>query len=265
MGNKRYIIVCDESTRYGKDYSYFYGGAIIEESKYQHINEVLKSYQLSKNMGEIKRTKITCSNYRDYIEILELFFTYVKSGAIKARVMFSPNKQLEILPKKENQTYCKFYYLFIRYAFSITYAREPITLRLIFDDLPEKKAYADAFKNYLVTNLNSAKVVGGNPVNLIKKDIEEVDSKKHVILQCMDVIVGLVDFALNTSYEDRISKRGQARTMVWKQLERYIYEIHPNFNMRETTNPIFSHRGWIDEYKHFAYKKGKNKAPAVPT
>jgi hypothetical protein len=257
MTNERYVIVCDESTRHGTKYSYFYGGAIVKECNYQKINEVLKLYSDSKNLGEVKRTKITLANYRNYIELLDLFFTYVKSGDIKARVMFSKNEELDIIPSSIDETYCKFYYLFLRYAFSIYYAKQDISLRLIFDDLPETKEACLKLKTYLVHNLNNVSIKNGNKVHLIAKDIEEVDSKKHLILQCMDVVMGLVDFNLNATTNERVSKRGQARQQVFKFVLSKIYELHENFIIEETTKPIYSNKGWKDGYKHFVYKHKK--------
>lgn len=264
MQYERYVIVCDESTRHGLNYSYFYGGAIVKESNYQKINSVLSLYSASKGLGEVKRTKITLTNYRNYIELLDLFFTYVKSSEIKARVMFSKNEELEILAKPVDETYCKFYYLFLRYAFSIYYAKSDLSLRLIFDDLPETKKACNKLKTYLVNNLNNVAIKGGNKVKLVADDIEEVDSKKHMILQCMDVIMGLVDFHLNATKEGRESKRGQARSYVWKYVLTKINEIHDGFTLTETTMPIYSYKGWKDLYKHFVFKQ-KNKTPAVPT
>ena len=218
--SERYVIVCDESTRHGRNYSYFFGGALVKESEYQKINEVLKIYSESKGLGEVKRTKIT---------------------------------------------YCKFYYLFIRHAFSIFYAKQDIQLRLIFDDLPETKEACTKFKGYLVHNLNITNVFRGNHVKIIEKDIEEVDSKRHMILQCMDVVMGMIDFYLNSTVEERASKRGQAKVAVCKHILAKIQEIHPDFIVNLTTQPIYSNKGWVDPYKHFAYKKGKNKTPVVPT
>lgn len=264
MRHERYVVVCDESTRHGLNYSYFYGGAILKESNYQKINEVLNLYSTSKGLGEVKRTKITLTNYRNYIELLDLFFTYVKSSDIKARVMFSKNEELDVLPKSLDETYCKFYYLFLRYAFSIYYVGQNVSLRLIFDDLPETKAACKKLKTYLVNNLNSVVIERGNRVSLKAGDIEEVNSKKHMVMQCMDVIMGLVDFHLNATTEERESKRGQARTYVLKFVLSKINEIHDNFVLTETTMPINSHKGWKDCYKHFVFKH-KNKTPAIPT
>ena len=265
MAYERYVIVCDESTRHGKSYSYFYGGAIIKESNYQKINNILSMYSCSKNLGEIKRTKIDLYNYKNYIEVLELFFTFIKSSDIKARVMFAKNDELDIIPKSQDETYCKFYYLFLRYAFSLYYAKKDISLRVVVDDLPETKDACIKFKTYLVNNLNNIKLADCNRVSLIEKDIEEVDSKKHLILQCMDVIMGLVDFSLNSTEQDFSSNRGKAKLLVWNFIKEQILEIHPDFIFDTTTQPLYSIKGWKDVYKHFTYKKGKNKTPVIPT
>ena len=53
MKNERYIIVCDESTRHGEKYSYFYGGAIVKENE----SEVLVCTNpncLGKLLGRLK-------------------------------------------------------------------------------------------------------------------------------------------------------------------------------------------------------------------
>lgn len=253
--NERYIIVCDESTRHGKNYSYFYGGAILKESDYASVSGILRLYAESRNLGELKRTKITLANYKSYIGLLDLFFTFVKANTIRARVMFSKNDELDIIPSSLDETYCKFYYLFIRHAFSIYYAKKDIQLRLAFDDLPETKESCQNLKEHLVNNLNSIQIVGGNRVLVAAQDIEEVNSKKHPILQCMDVIMGLVDFALNSTVEERKSNRGKARWEVWKYVEDQINTIHYPFNITATTQPLYSNRGWKDPYKHFVYKK----------
>lgn len=261
---EKYVIVCDESTRKGKKYSYFFGGAIVLEREYQKVNDILRKYAELKELGEVKRTKITSANYNSYIGLLDLFFTFIKGKEIRARVMFAGNDQLERIPHSLDETYCKFYYLFIRYAFCIYYASKHISLRLIFDELPEQRTACQKFKSYLVHNLNLIDLHNDTYVNLIQKDIEEVDSKKHMVLQCMDVITGLVDFALNSSAEDRKSKRGKAKFAVWKFVMTHIQELHSDFILTKTTPPINSIRGWKDPYKHFVFTN-KNKTPAVPT
>ncbi len=102
-----------------------------------------------------------------------------------------------------------------------------------------------------------------NKVYLTQRNIEEVDSSRHVILQFVDIIVGLVDFILNTSTSEiKNSKRAMARYNIWKQLEKYIFEIDDNFIISETTRPVYSFKGWVKKYAHFVYQK---KSPNTST
>lgn len=256
---EKYIIVCDESTKKGKKYSYFFGGAILKESEYEKTNRIFKLFLEQTNLGEAKRTKITQLNYKSYIDLMDLFFTHIKANKIRARVMLTNNNDLERIPSSLDETYCKFYYLFIRHAFSLFHARKDIQIRLALDDLPETKTSCKKLKDHLVNNLQKVEFAGCNKVILKAKDIEEVDSKKHPILQCVDVLIGLVDFAMNSSAEERSSKRGKAKWQVWKFIESKIREIHPNIILDTTTWPIYSNKGWKDPYKHFVYTRKKIK------
>lgn len=257
-----YVIICDESNKKDVNYSYFYGGAMLLENKYQKISEILNNYKNKFGFTELKRTKITIANYKSYIDILDLFFTFVKSGDIKIRIMFSPNSELMHIPKHENFTYTKLYLAFIVNAFNIFYAKKNIKLRLIFDDLPETKEQCSTFKKCLYTKINKniSKNKLCNKAKIKKDAIEEVDSKKHIILQCVDVIVGVTDFFLNTTPEEiNQSKRAFAKNQVWQYVKSQIYLMNPNFILTETTKPVYSHKGWIDNYRHFVYSQKSKK------
>lgn len=255
---KKYVIVCDESTKKGDNFSYFYGGAMLLEEKYETISSILETYKNQFSLHELKRVKITELNYKYYIKVLDLFFTFVKSGDIKIRIMFSPNDQLMRLDKSTNFTYTKFYHVFIVNAFNIFYAKQDLELRLIFDDLPETKEQCITFKNCLINKINNNDKVNTNKAHVKRESIEEVDSKKHIILQCVDVLVGLTDFVLNTSKKEiQQSKRAQAKYKVWQFIEEQIYSLNANFNLLETTRPVYSHKGWKDKYRHFVYNQKK--------
>ena len=85
---EKYILVADESTKNGKVFSYFYGGAILLERDYELFNNVLNNIKFKLNLGELKRTKITDKNYKDYSLVLKMFFTFVKNTDIKIKYIF---------------------------------------------------------------------------------------------------------------------------------------------------------------------------------
>ena len=267
---EKYIVTCDESTRKGANFSYFYGGIIVKEQRYSDISEKLKIYK--EHIGlthEMKRTHIDTTNANRYIDMLDFFFTFVKSGDIRVRIMFSDNNNLEAIPKEANQTFMKFYYLFVRHAFALPYAGTDIDLRLIFDVLPEKPENREIFKTYLINNLTHIPNEDAkNKIFLTRDRIEEVDSKKHIILQCADVIVGLIDFLLNDIHNNsrNKSKRWYAKNKVALVLWDYIQQLHPNFELQTSTRPMKGYYAWLDKYRHFVYKKTRDKkAPALPT
>lgn len=41
---EKYVIICDESSRKEKNYSYFYGGAMIKESKLQKLSKIITKF-----------------------------------------------------------------------------------------------------------------------------------------------------------------------------------------------------------------------------
>ena len=256
MVSNKYIIVCDESNKKGSNYSYFYGGAMLLEHNYEKIGTIINDYKTKLGFNELKRTKISEKNCVDYIKVLDLFFTFVRSGDIKLRMMFAPNNELISIPKPENHTYTKFYFAFIKNAFNIFFANKNISLRLIFDDLPETKEQCDTFKQYLVEKINNNKSKRGlNSVTISASQIEEVDSTKHPILQCVDVIIGCIEFYLNTPRSQQISKRARAKFKVFDKIWLEISRINPEFNLTTTTTPIYSHKAWLKPYAHFVYHK----------
>ena len=266
LNYKPIVIICDESVKKGKNYSYFYGGCLCNENRYEQISNTLSTFASALNFNELKSTKITPKNYKNYIRVLDLFFTFIKSGELKLRIMFAPNEELLNLKKAENESYSKFYYIFIRHAFSLLYAKENLKLRLIFDDLPETKKVCRKFKRFLVHNLNNLDIPNTNDIFISDKQIEEVDSKKHIILQCVDVILGCIDAFVNEydSPDTNSSKRFKARFDVFKFIFSKVQEIHPYFQILKTTLPVYNNKGWLDVYKHFIYYN-KIKTPDVST
>lgn len=256
-----YIIVCDESTKDGLFYSYFLGGAIVKEQDYEYINEELYRLKHMLVLKELKRTYIDASNADKYIKVLNLFFNFVCEGKIKVRVMFCNNNYLHHNhEKKEAATFNKFYYFFLRYSFALNYSPSDINLRIMFDELPDKKSVNDDFKQHLIENLNiKARFSTEHSVSLNLENIHEVDSRKHLVLQCVDVIVGILDYFCNSYISESYisSKKEMGRYMVMKYIFSFINEQNPLFEILETTPQLLSKKGWNLKYAHYLYKPYK--------
>ena len=151
--------------------------------------------------------KVTEQYLDKYIKLIDYFFLFVKANKIKIRIMFRQNahvpQNLTAAPKKE---YFLLYYQFIKHAFGIDYCnpndKDQVVLKLYFDKLPDPKKKNKEFKGYIYA-LNEFFYI--NNIHIYKEDIAEVDSKNHVILQCMDIILGSMNFKLNNMNLEKMS------------------------------------------------------------
>jgi hypothetical protein len=72
---KEYIVFCDESDKFGKYFSNFYGGVIVGSSQYTRISERLNNAKSEENLfGEIKWSKVTGQYLEKYKKVLSIFF-----------------------------------------------------------------------------------------------------------------------------------------------------------------------------------------------
>ena len=77
---KQYLIYSDESYKQGNYFSNFYGGALVDYAKVQHINNILNTKKIELNFGgEIKWSKVSSTYLSKYTEIINLFFIFIKN------------------------------------------------------------------------------------------------------------------------------------------------------------------------------------------
>lgn len=91
------------------------------------------------------------------------------------------------------------YYQFFKNAFGFQYCNDtnnPTGLRIYFDKLPDTEQKNENFKNFIF-GLQFREPLLDSKIFINRADITEVDSKRHVILQCMDIILGSMNFRLN--------------------------------------------------------------------
>jgi hypothetical protein len=263
-----YILYCDESSQEGLKYSDFFGGCLVSSKDMPSIVETLKTKKLELNLyGEVKWSKVTENYLNKYIELTTLFFSYIKSGKIKVRIMFRNNKDLPTdstnhLPEDK---YFKLYYQFIKHAFGLMHVKvesEPIYLRVYIDQLPDKKEKCSRFKQFLV-DLPRTSDFSGSSIAIRKSDVAEVKSHEHVLLQCLDIVLGAMHFRLNKlnkaipEGQSRRGKRTVAKEKLYKHILNEINDIFPNFNIGESTGnrgsqyPDFY---WSHHYRHWRFK-----------
>lgn len=262
---KQYLIYADESHRKGKYFSNFYGGALVNYTELEKLNKKLNTKKEELGLfQEVKWTKVTEQYLDKYLELMDYFFDFVKSNKIKIRIMFRQNALVpqELTREHEEKEYFLLYYQFIKHAFGIDYCnkneKDQVILKLYFDKLPDTKKKNKEFKGHIYA-LNDLFYI--NNIHIYNEDIAEVDSKNHVILQCMDIILGAMNFKLNNMDKEKMpgtnrrGKRTIAKEKLYKNILKNIRTIYPNFNIGMSTSARgnFSNN-WKDPYRHWCFK-----------
>ena len=259
----------------------FMVGALINLSNINSIEKKLNAKKNELNLnGEIKFTKVTDNYLNKYIQMVELFFDFIKSGDIKVRIMFAQNAFVSQGLSKEHtdNAYSILYYYFLKDAFGIKYCNNTpfetkINISYYLDDLPCSKDQKNALKSSLMKSNYELR-----QDNIEIKEIVEIDSKKHVIQQCMDIILGSINFKLNDcdKIKDELtgkrSKRTIAKEKIYKVISKNIREVRKGFNIGITTSTDeditnywkhpYRHWNFISKYSHFdksLTKKNKNR------
>ena len=264
-----YILYCDESAPKGEKYSDFFGGCIVRADRLHQIEDALNAKKAELHLGgEIKWTKVT-ENYKDkYCEVIHLFFDYVRSGDIRVRIMFrkTADQYVHTDETGKDDRYFKLYYQFLKHSFGFSTC-QAITgsyfVHVLLDELPDHSSTADSFKDYIV-RLPETLRDKDTGLHIRKRDIGEVRSHDHVLLQCTDIVLGSMYFRLNELHQHiedgkKIrGKRTRAKEAVYKCIYREIAEIHPNFNTGTSTGARnYDYPHWESPYEHWLFTPKK--------
>lgn len=257
-----YIIYSDESISDGKYFSDFYGGALVRSVDLLPIVNTLNARKAELNLfQEIKWTKVTSNYLEKYKEIISTFFQFISDDKIKLRIMFRQNAQVPVNISKEQRDngFHLLYYQFIKHAFGLAFSgTEERYLRLYFDKLPDSKIKNEQFLNYIY-GLQSLRSFQQANLKIRREDITEINSHDHVILQCMDIILGSMAFRLNDLHkvipegERQRGKKTIAKEELYKHILAHIRKIHPNFNIGITTSKTPKEKIWELPYRHWKF------------
>lgn len=258
------ILFSDESVNKGTYFSNFYGGVLVGTSKYENISRSLHEVLIRTGLsGEIKWSKVTQLRLDGYKAIITTFFSEIYKGNLKIRIMFTQNSQvpMNITTDHHKNKYFLLYYQFIKHAFGLqdmSFQKDTINLRLYFDQFPDNRKKANEFKKHIV-RLQDSTVFNASPLVIKKENIAEVKSHEHILLQCLDVVLGAMAFRLNDMH--KISdlrnkpKRTVAKDKLYKFIRQLICVIKPNFNVGVTTSATDWYRDRTDlPYAHWKFK-----------
>jgi hypothetical protein len=265
--DKEIILFCDESDGDGRYFSYFYGGALVGSSNYMRVTSRLNDCKTRLNLfGEIKWSKVTESYLEKYIEIMRTFFDEIRAGAIRVRIMFMQNAKSKPLVTPidyEDLRYFKLYYQFVKHAFGLDAITAPagsVRLRLYFDRFPTKYEEAESFRGYLM-GLGRSHEFQRAGLALHPDDITEIESHAHVILQCVDIVLGAMSFRLNDKHKEKPTgsrtrgKRTIAKEKLYKFILAEIRKTHPGFNAGISTGGQSDRQVRLNSpYLHWCFK-----------
>ncbi len=262
-----YIIYCDESESRGRHYSNFYGGALVSSDHIDEVRAILAAKKHALNLfGEVKWSKITVNYHQKYIDLMECFFDLIEAGKVKIRIMFTQNIVRARKPLTREQIdnqYGILYYYFIRHAFGLVYSPQEeggVYVRVYPDEMPLSTFQFAAFRSYVV-KLTRRTEFSAKGIKFSEQDITQVVSHDHDILQCLDIVLGAMNFRLNDKHKDKAAgatRRG-AKTLkrykVYQRIGERIRKIYPNFNIGITTGTQgdYSNR-WNHPYRHWNFR-----------
>jgi hypothetical protein len=261
-----YIIYCDESESKGRHFSNFYGGALVRSDDIDRIRrEIAKKKHDLRLFGEVKWSKLTVNYFAKYLELIDFFLDYVERDEIKLRIMFTQNtvRPRNLTENHIKNQYAILYYHFIRHAFGLIHSPlypGGVDIRIYPDQMPLSPDQVNIFKSYLV-RLCDRLEFRAKRLRIARQNIVEVISHDHDILQCLDIVLGAMNFYLNDKHLDkpegkiRRSPKTRAKEKLYRQINRRIRGMYPHFNVGITTG----HQGdrsnrWHHQYRHWNFR-----------
>lgn len=258
-------IWCDESDKTGKYYSNFYGGALVRSRDLRHVQTQLEKVCREQNLfNELKWQRVTENYLSKYKALMDVFFALMAEDKLKMRVMFTQNARVpKSLTKEQRENeYFLLYYQFVKHAFGLQYCnhtQSPVFVRVYFDYLPDTIEKRQQFKEF-IKGLQTQRTFQLAKIRFRKNEITEVDSKKHLIMQCLDIVLGSMAFRLNDKHKEKPpgsrvrGKRTRAKEELYKYINAKIRVLYPGFNVGESTGTQGDFaNNWNHPYRHWKF------------
>lgn len=267
--SRELVIYCDESDQSGRNFSNFYGGLLVESI---HLDEVERRiHRVREATGltrEVKWQKISAGYAERYRLLIDEVFDLASERKLKIRIMFTPSQETprRLTTEQRDNGFFLLYYQFIKWAFGLQFAGNPpaqTRIRLMFDKFPDTREKSDQFKHYLAA-LSKGKTFRNARLLIEPTSIAEIDSKDHALLQCIDVVLGAIQFRLNDKHletisgSDRRGNRTVAKESVYLHIEDRIRELIPTFSIdKNTIETMGQSSRWHQPYRHWLFQAKK--------
>jgi len=178
--------------------------------------------------------------------------------------MFTQNiYQVGHLDYEADEAYLKLYYQFIKHAFGLNVcnprAQTDISVAILLDEVPESREKFLEFKR-LIARLSRDTHFSRNRVTIRASDIAGVDSRDHIVLQLVDIVLGAMQFRLNDFHKKKPEgsrvrgKKTLAKDRLYRHILLRIREGYPNFNPGIGTGLVAYSDRWSHPYRHWSFK-----------
>jgi hypothetical protein len=194
-----YIVYADESEESGAYFSNFYAGLLVRSLDLPEVLDRLKKAKEELHFGgRVKWQKVTPQYLSKYVALMEAFFNLVERDLVKVRVMFlhRVNVAVGLEEEQKQNTYYLLYYQFLKHAFGLQHSndgREAVSVRFYLDQRSGTRERKAQFKSYIASlalrpEFRAARIL------FPADQIAEVSIDTHDLLQCLDVVVGAMQF-----------------------------------------------------------------------
>ncbi|KIU48981.1 MULTISPECIES: DUF3800 domain-containing protein [Bradyrhizobium] len=260
-----YIIYCDESDEKGDYFSNFYGGTLIRGEHLQEIVTAIRAKKKELNLTkEVKWQRVTEHYEGKYTALMDTFFDFVKADKIKVRIMFTQNRYVAkgLTKRHIDEKYFILYYQFIKHAFGLNCSPKipgGVHLKVYPDKIPDNAEKVAVFRTYIVGLARQPEMRERN-IRINPDNVTDVDSREHEILQCLDVVLGSINFKLNNKHRaltarnnTRRGSRTKAKERIFNHIKARIQDIYPRFNVGSNTGQHTADCYWTDPYRHWLF------------
>jgi len=264
---KEYIFFCDESDRKGTYFSNFYGGVRVPASRWTTANDALLARKQALGLSsEIKWEKTDLMNVERYEQMMHAFFQAITEHSLAVRIMFTQNVHVPSALTEAHvaNAYYILYYQFLKHAFGLRFLpahAQPPRIRIYLDEMGDTQEKVAQFRGFLA-GLAQDKLIRSHRLIIQPQDITEVRSHDHILMQCLDVVLGSITFRLNNKHlaippgQKRRGKRTVAKERLYKFILGEIRRVtgKPRFNIGITTALSQPGEGfWADPYLHWRF------------
>ena len=131
-------------------------------------------------------------------------------------------------------------------------------MNIALDEMPIDQREKIKFKEYLVRLSDNEKYKSAK-IRIKEENVYEVDSKRFLPLQVLDLILGSICFRLNDKHKQKLPgtrKRGK-RTILKEKLYKHINfrirQLRRGFNIGMSTGFEVPFEIWTQPYRHWSF------------